>query len=211
MAEQQNRLCGVDEAGRGPLAGAVFAAAVILDPTRPISGLADSKKLSAARREQLFEVIQAQALCWCIAQASVEEIDRLNILQATLLAMRRAVDGLRFGGGVPPRVVEDDGVGAREVQAHAPGLEADQQAGRAGFVLCLELLGEPGDLGPGQRRGLGGKAAAAVLLAKRHGCEGVVVVVDRDAKDDDRIGQLRTADGIAQGQGVRIASGVAVE
>ena len=78
-------VAGVDEAGRGPLAGPVVAAAVILDPRQPIAGLADSKKLTARRREALCEQIQAKALCCSIAQASVEEIDRLNILQATLL------------------------------------------------------------------------------------------------------------------------------
>lgn len=87
---------GVDEAGRGPLAGPVVAAAVILDELRPIAGLADSKKLSAARREKLFDEIRAKALCCSIAEASVEEIDRLNILQATMLAMKRAVEGLRL-------------------------------------------------------------------------------------------------------------------
>lgn len=87
-------VCGVDEAGRGPLAGPVVAAAVILDPARPVAGLADSKKLSAARREKLAIAIRANALAWCVAEASVEEIDALNILQATLLAMRRAVAGL---------------------------------------------------------------------------------------------------------------------
>jgi ribonuclease HII len=89
-------IAGVDEAGRGPLAGPVVAAAVVLDPRRPIEGLADSKLLSPARRERLFDDIRAWAICSCIAQASVEEIDRLNILHATLLAMRRAVDGLRL-------------------------------------------------------------------------------------------------------------------
>jgi len=89
-------LAGVDEAGRGPLAGPVVAAAVILDECQPIAGLADSKKLSAARREVLFDEIRAKALCFAVAQASVEEIDRLNILQATLLAMQRAVEGLRL-------------------------------------------------------------------------------------------------------------------
>jgi len=83
--------CGVDEAGRGPLAGPVCAAAVILDPARPIVGLKDSKQLSAARRDQLAPEIKANALAWAVAYASEEEIDRLNILQATLLAMRRAV------------------------------------------------------------------------------------------------------------------------
>ena len=86
--------CGVDEAGRGPLAGPVVAAAVILDPQQPIVGLNDSKKISAAKRERLAVEIRAKALAWCIAEASVEEIDTLNILQATLLAMQRAVAGL---------------------------------------------------------------------------------------------------------------------
>ena len=89
-------LAGVDEAGRGPLAGPVVAAAVILDDLHPIDGLNDSKVLTPRRREQLFDQIRARALCCSIAQASVEEIDRLNILQATLLAMQRAVDGLRL-------------------------------------------------------------------------------------------------------------------
>lgn len=88
-------VCGVDEAGRGPLAGPVYAAAVILDPARPIAGLKDSKKLGAARREQLAGVIRENALAWAIATASVEEIDELNILQASLLAMRRAVEALQ--------------------------------------------------------------------------------------------------------------------
>ena len=89
-------VAGVDEAGRGPLAGPVVAAAVILDDCQPIKGLADSKTLTALRREKLFDEIRAKALCCSIAQASVEEIEQLNILQATLLAMRRAVDGLRL-------------------------------------------------------------------------------------------------------------------
>jgi len=87
-------LCGVDEAGRGPLAGPVMAAAVMLDPGRPIEGLRDSKKLSAAARERLAAEIRKRAAAWCVAETSVEEIDRLNILQATLLAMQRAVAGL---------------------------------------------------------------------------------------------------------------------
>lgn len=95
---------GVDEAGRGPLAGPVVAAAVILDDLRPIAGLADSKALSPSQRERLFHEIRAHALCSVVAEASVEEIDRLNILQATLLAMRRAVEGLRLK---PARVLVD--------------------------------------------------------------------------------------------------------
>ena len=97
-------MAGVDEAGRGPLAGPVVAAAVILDELQPIHGLNDSKKLSARTRDRLYDEIRAKALCCCIAEASVEEIDRLNILQATLLAMRRAVDGLRLR---PHRVLVD--------------------------------------------------------------------------------------------------------
>jgi len=86
--------CGVDEAGRGPLAGPVVAAAVILDPLRPIAGLNDSKKLSAKRRQALAIEIRSKALAWAVAEASVEEIDRINILQASLLAMQRAVAAL---------------------------------------------------------------------------------------------------------------------
>ena len=89
-------IAGVDEAGRGPLAGPVVAAAVILDDLKPIKGLNDSKVLTARMRERLFDEIHAKALCFCIAQASVEEIDTLNILHATMLAMRRAVEGLRL-------------------------------------------------------------------------------------------------------------------
>ena len=87
-------ICGVDEAGRGPLAGPVVAAAVILDPARPIRGLNDSKVLTAQARETLYERIVERSLAWCVASASVEEIDTLNILHATMLAMRRAVEGL---------------------------------------------------------------------------------------------------------------------
>lgn len=87
-------ICGVDEAGRGPLAGAVFAAAVILDPARPIDGLRDSKKLSEARRNALAEQIKANALAWSIAHCTEGEIDALNILQASMLAMRRAIECL---------------------------------------------------------------------------------------------------------------------
>ena len=103
--EQPALVAGVDEAGRGPLAGPVVAAAVILDERQPIAGLADSKKLSAARRDQLYDEIRAKALCCCVAQASVEEIDRLNILHATMLAMQRAVMAL----GTAPVEVRIDG------------------------------------------------------------------------------------------------------
>ncbi|MBL8511650.1 MAG: ribonuclease HII, partial [Betaproteobacteria bacterium] len=97
-------VCGVDEAGRGPLAGAVYAAAVILDDRRPIQGLADSKTLSAKRREALALEIRDKALAYSIARASVEEIDRLNILQATLLAMKRAIEGLNH---TPHEIIVD--------------------------------------------------------------------------------------------------------
>ena len=89
-------VAGVDEAGRGPLMGPVVAAAVILDELNPIQGLADSKKLTALRREQLYDEIRAKALCCSIALATAEEIDSINILQATMLAMKRAVEGLRL-------------------------------------------------------------------------------------------------------------------
>ena len=92
-------ICGVDEAGRGPLAGAVFAAAVILDPNRPIAGLADSKKLSEKKRDFLAGEIKEKALAWAIASASAKEIDEINILQASLLAMKRAVESLTLQPG----------------------------------------------------------------------------------------------------------------
>jgi len=98
-------VCGVDEAGRGPLAGPVYAAAVILDPAARIVGLADSKQLSASRREELAGQIRRHALAWAIASASVAEIDAINILQASLLAMRRAVEQL----SIAPSVVLVDG------------------------------------------------------------------------------------------------------
>lgn len=110
-------ICGVDEAGRGPLAGAVFAAAVILDPRSPIQGLADSKKLSEKKRDALAVLIKQQALAWCIASASVEEIDAINILQASLLAMKRAVEGL----SVMPAQVLVDGL-------HCPRVTMPSQA-----------------------------------------------------------------------------------
>ena len=98
-------IVGVDEAGRGALAGPVVAAAVMLDELKPIKGLADSKKLTAKARERLYDEIRAKAVCCAVAEASVEEIDRLNILQATMLAMRRAVQALRL----KPQLVLVDG------------------------------------------------------------------------------------------------------
>lgn len=105
LAFDEPLICGVDEAGRGPLAGPVYAAAVILDPVRPIAGLRDSKALSPRRREQLAVLIRERATAWAIASASAAEIDAINILQATLLAMRRAVDGL----SVRPSLARVDG------------------------------------------------------------------------------------------------------
>ena len=100
-----DRIAGIDEAGRGPLAGPVYAAAVILDPSQPIQGLTDSKKLTALRREELACEIRERALAWHIAWATVDEIDQLNILQATMLAMRRACEGL----ALRPQLLQIDG------------------------------------------------------------------------------------------------------
>jgi ribonuclease HII len=112
-----SRLCGVDEAGRGPLAGAVFAAAVILDPERPVPGLADSKLLDPARRARAAEAIRRDALAWAVASATVAEIDELNILRASLAAMARAIGGL----GVDPGEVVVDGL-------HVPGTRWPERA-----------------------------------------------------------------------------------
>lgn len=103
--DEATLICGADEAGRGPLAGPVFAAAVILDPNHPIEGLRDSKKLSEAKRDKLAEEIKQHALAWAIAQCSVEEIDRINILQASMLAMKRAIEQLK----VTPELALIDG------------------------------------------------------------------------------------------------------
>ena len=110
-------VAGVDEAGRGPLAGPVVAAAVILDELKPIRGLKDSKAMTPKARDRLFDEIRAKALCCSIAQASVEEIDTLNILQATMLAMQRAVDGLRLRPHVA--LIDGNRLPVLKVQAHA--------------------------------------------------------------------------------------------
>ena len=139
-------LAGVDEAGRGPLAGPVVAAAVILDELKPIRGLADSKKLSAKTRDRLFDEIRAKALCFAIAEASVEEIDQLNILQATMLAMQRAVEALRL----KPTLVLVDGnrLPILDVRAEAivKGDEKIQEISAASILakvhrdrMCLEM------------------------------------------------------------------------
>lgn len=108
-------IAGVDEAGRGPLVGAVVAAAVILDPNNPIEGLNDSKKLTEKKREKLFKEIQEKALAWAIAEASHDEIDEINILQASLLAMRRAVDALKI---TPEHVLVDGNKIPQGLQMH---------------------------------------------------------------------------------------------
>lgn len=128
-------VAGVDEAGRGPLAGPVVAAAVILDELNPIEGLADSKKLTALRRAKLYDEIRAKALCFCIAQASVAEIDSLNILQATMLAMQRAVNGLRL----KPALAQIDGNRIPLLDVHAEAIvkgDAKVQAISAASILA---------------------------------------------------------------------------
>lgn len=121
-------ICGVDEAGRGPLAGAVYAAAVILNPDRPISGLKDSKKLSEKKRDSLALEIKGHALAWCVAYASAEEIDSINILQASLLAMKRAVEGL----SIWPSKVMVDGL-------HCPRLDVACEAVVKGDSKVVEI------------------------------------------------------------------------
>ncbi len=167
-------VAGVDEAGRGPLAGPVVAAAVILDELQPIRGLADSKKLSPKTRERLFDEIRARALCCCIAEASVEEIDRLNILQATLLAMRRAVEGLRLrphrvlvdGNRLPVLSVPAEAIvqGDSKVQAiSAASILAKVHRDR----LCAQLHERHPQYGFDTHKGYGTQAHMAAL--KTHG------------------------------------------
>lgn len=120
----QELVAGVDEVGRGPLCGAVVTAAVILDPSRPILGLNDSKKLTELRRERLFDEIREKSLAWCIARAEVEEIDSLNILHATMLAMQRAVEGL----SVTPKLALIDGNRCPKLAVpSAPVIKGDSQ------------------------------------------------------------------------------------
>ena len=167
-------VAGVDEAGRGPLAGPVVAAAVILDDLKPIPGLADSKTLSARQRERLSEAIHARALCFSVAQASVEEIDQLNILQATLLAMRRAVMGLRLK---PNKVLVDGNrLPTLEIMAEAV-VQGDRKvpAISAASILakvardrwCLEIDAEYPAYGFAAHKGYG--TAQHLEALKRHG------------------------------------------
>ncbi|CDG18982.1 MULTISPECIES: ribonuclease HII [Xenorhabdus] len=125
---QANLIAGVDEVGRGPLVGAVVTAAVILDPAKPIAGLADSKKLTEKRREALYVEIKEKALCWSLGRAEPEEIDQLNILHATMLAMQRAVEGL----AVTPDYVLIDG-------NRCPALTMPAQAVVKGDSLVAEI------------------------------------------------------------------------
>jgi ribonuclease HII len=167
-------VAGVDEAGRGPLAGPVMAAAVILDDLNPIKGLADSKKLSPKKRELLFDEIRAKALCCAVAQASVQEIDQLNILQATLLAMRRAVEGLRL----TPKLVLVDGnqlpALAMQTETIVRG-DALVAAISAASILakvtrdrwCLEIDRQYPAYGFGKHKGYG--TAAHLLALQAHG------------------------------------------
>lgn len=127
-------LAGVDEVGRGPLAGDVVAAAVILDPANPIAGLNDSKKLSEKKREALFPLIQEQALSWCVSRASVQEIDELNILHASLLAMKRAVEGLRQQ---PEHVLVD---GNRVPNWHYPAQAVVKGDSRVEAIAAASIL-----------------------------------------------------------------------
>ena len=165
-------LAGVDEAGRGPLAGPVVAAAVILDELAPIKGLRDSKVLTARARERLFDEIRARALCCSIAQASVEEIDTLNILQATLLAMQRAVDGLRLR---PHKVLVDGNrlpVLTMSAQAIVKG-DAKVRAISAASILakvyrdrlCQELHAQHPEYGFGGHKGYPTAVHLAALRA----------------------------------------------
>jgi len=167
-------VAGVDEAGRGPLAGPVVAAAVILDDLQPISGLADSKVLTALKRERLFDEIRAKALCCHIASASVEEIDRLNILQATMLAMRRAVEGLRL---TPARVLIDGNrIPVMPIPATAivKGDALVQSISAASILakvhrdrLCLELDAQHPDYGFATHKGY--PTAEHLAALRRHG------------------------------------------
>jgi len=127
-------VCGIDEAGRGPLAGPVVAAAVILDPARPIIGLNDSKKLSEKKRNALAVEIREKALAWAVAEASVEEIDRLNILHATMLAMTRAVAGLQVS---PERAMVD---GNRCPTLAIPAEAVIQGDGKIASIAAASIL-----------------------------------------------------------------------
>lgn len=158
-----DRIAGIDEAGRGPLAGPVFAAAVILNPGRAIQGLDDSKKLTAVRRTELSLEIREHALAWCVASASVEEIDQLNILQATMLAMRRACEGLAIAPGMA--LIDGNRIphGLSCVAQAIIGGDASQASISAASILaktardadCLQLHASHPEYGFDQNKGYG--------------------------------------------------------
>ena len=164
-------VCGVDEAGRGPLAGPVYAAAVILSPDRPIEGLNDSKKLSEKKREALYDVILERAVAYCIASASVEEIEEYNILNATYLAMTRAVQGLSLtpdlalidGNRIPPQL----GVAAQTVIKGDAQSESIAAASILAKVtrdrVLIEMDAQYPQYGFAVHKGYGTKAHAAAL------------------------------------------------
>lgn len=164
-AQGYSVICGVDEAGRGPLCGPVVAAACILPDGLYIEGLNDSKKLTEKKREKLFDVIKESAIAYCIAEASVEEIDQLNILEADLLAMRRAVDGL----SIKPDLALIDGNIARDFQIPAVAIvkgDATSMNIAAASILakvtrdrmCIELDREFPEYGIAKHKGYGTKA-----------------------------------------------------
>ena len=171
IIEQELRLqgyaavCGVDEAGRGPLCGSVVAAAVILPPDFVLDGLNDSKKLTAKKREALFDLICENALAYCIAEASVEEIDRLNILEADLLAMRRAIDGLQIKADyalIDGNIARDFQIPARAVvhgDAISPSIAAASILAKVTRDRqCVELDRQYPQYGIAKHKGYGTKA-----------------------------------------------------
>lgn len=175
-AEGYTAVCGVDEAGRGPLCGPVVAAACILPPDPELPGLNDSKKLTPRRREQLFDLIRERAVAYCVAEASVEEIDRLNILEADLLAMRRAIAGLHTPDGRPVRadfalidgnIARDFPIPARAViKGDATSLSIAAASVLAKVTrdrLCVELDAQYPQYGIAKHKGYGTAAHMAAL------------------------------------------------
>lgn len=171
-AEGYGAICGVDEAGRGPLCGSVVAAAVILPPDFVPDGLNDSKKLTPKKREALFDIICEKALAYCIAEASVEEIDRLNILEADLLAMRRAIDGLSIQADfalIDGNIAKDFQIPARAVvhgDAISPSIAAASILAKVTRDRqCVELDRQYPQYGIAKHKGYGTKAHMDALRA----------------------------------------------
>ena len=167
-------ICGVDEAGRGPLCGPVVAAACILPPNYVPEGLNDSKKLTEKKREKLFDIIKENAVAYCIAQASVEEIDELNILEADLLAMRRAIDGLSVKADyalIDGNIARDFQIPAKAVvhgDAISPSIAAASILAKVTRDrLCLELDREYPQYGIAKHKGYGTKVHMQAL--REHG------------------------------------------